>query len=66
MFVIVVVFLFYLCMTENEHKILVSTNPTKVALDAHRNFSFDYFERMIVNSLGVLFEKNISNTFENI
>ena len=47
-------------------KIFVSTNSTKIALGARKKFSLDYFERMIVNSLGVLFKKNVSNTFENI
>ena len=56
----------YLHLTENGHKILVSTNHTKVALGTHKKFSLDYFGRMIANLLGVSFEKNISNTFENI
>ena len=58
--------LFYSHMTKNGHKIIVSTNPTKVALGARKNFSLDYFGRMITNLLGVSFEKNISNTFEDV
>ena len=58
--------LFYLHMTKNGHKIIVSTKPTKVALGVRRKFNLDYFERMIVNLLGVSFEKNISNTFNDI
>ena len=53
-------------MTENGHKILLLTNLTKVALGARKKFSLDYFGKMIANLLGVLFEKNVSNIFENI
>ena len=44
--------LFYLHMTKNEYKILVSTKPTKASLGVRRKFSLDYFGRMIVDLLG--------------
>ena len=44
----------------------MSTKPTKVALGVRRKFSLDYFGRMIVDLLGVSFEKNVSNTSEDI
>ena len=53
-------------MTKNGHKVFVSTNPTKVALGVRRKFSLDYFGKMIVNLLGVSFEKNVLNTFEDL
>ena len=50
--------LFYLHMTKNGHKILVSTKPTKAALGVRRKFSLDYFGRMIANLLGCFIKKS--------